>query len=89
MKSSLQRPCDFDVSQWTKSKFSDMGYFDLFSSKMLNINDVIMGNIKGLVTLVFFKIESKILVIWGILMQIFRKVIYFQLQSFYDVSMTS
>ena len=44
-----------------------MDYFDLFSSKMLFVfkfkvschNDVIMGNMKGLVTLVFFKIESK------------------------------
>ena len=50
---------------------------------------VIMGNMEGLVTLVFFKIESKNLVSWGILMQIFQKVIYFQIQSFYDVSMTS
>ena len=39
---------------------------------------------EGLVTLVFFKIESKNLVSWGILMQIFQKVIYFQIQSFYD-----
>ena len=29
---SLQRPCNFDVSQFINSKFSDMGYFDLFSS---------------------------------------------------------
>ena len=34
---SLQRPCNFDVSQCIKSKFSDMGYFDQFSSKMLFI----------------------------------------------------
>ena len=43
-----------------------------------------MGNMEGLVTLVFFKIESKNLASWGILMQIFQKVIYFQIQSFYD-----
>ena len=40
---------------------------------------------QGLVTLVFFKIEGKNLVSWGILMQYFQKVIYFQIQSFYDV----
>ena len=54
-----------------------MGYFDLFSSKILLVfkfkacrrhNDVIMGNMEFLVTLVFFKIESKYLVSWGILM---------------------
>ena len=44
-----------------------------------------MGNMEGLVTLVFLKIESKNLVSWGILMQFFQKVIYFQIQSFYDV----
>ena len=44
-----------------------------------------MGNMEGLVTLVFFKIESKNFVSWGILMQIFQKVMYFQIQSFYDV----
>ena len=32
---SLQRPCNFEVSQCIKSKFNDLGYFDLFSSKML------------------------------------------------------
>ena len=32
-----------------------------------------MGNLEGLVTLVFFKIESKNLVCWGILMQFFSK----------------
>ena len=75
-----------------------MGYFDpfcekcyLFSNSMLVLhhNDVIMGNIKGLVTLLFFKIKSKNLATWGILMQIFPKIIWFQIQSFYDVSMTS
>ena len=30
---SLQRPCNFDVSQSINSKFRDMGYFDLFSVK--------------------------------------------------------
>ena len=59
-----------------------MAYFDLFSY-------VIMGNMKGLVTLVYLKIKSTNLASWGILMQIFQKVIYFQIQSFYDVSMTS
>ena len=44
-----------------------------------------MGNMEGLVTLLFFKMESKNLVSWGILMQIFKKVICFQIQSFYDV----
>ena len=52
-------------------------------------NDVIMGNVEGRVTLVFFKIKSTNLVSWGILMQIFQKVLYFQIQSLYDVSMTS
>ena len=32
-----------------------------------------MGNIKGLVTLLFFKIKSTNLASWGILMQIFQK----------------
>ena len=36
-------------------------------------NDVIMGNMEGLVTLVFFKIESKSSVSWGILLQILKK----------------
>ena len=62
-----------------------MGYFDLFSSKMLFIfkfkayrchNDVIIGNMEGLVTLIFFKIESTNLEGWGILMQMFQEVIY-------------
>ena len=44
-----------------------------------------MGNMEGLIILVFFRIDSKNLVSWGILMQIFQKVIYFQIQSFYDV----
>ena len=48
-----------------------------------------MGNMEGLVTLVFFKIKGSNLACWGILMQIFQKVIYFQIQSFYDFSMTS
>ena len=47
-----------------------------------------MGNMEGLVTLLFFKIKSSNLASWGILMQIFQKVIYFQIESFYDVSMT-
>ena len=37
--------------------------------------DVIMGNIEGLVTLLFFKIKSTNLASWGILMQIFPKII--------------
>ena len=45
-----------------------------------------MGNMEALVTLVFFKIKSSNLASWGILMQIFQKVIYFQIESFYDVS---
>ena len=52
-------------------------------------NDVIMGNMEGLVTLLFFMIKSSNLANCGILMQIFQKVIYFQIGSFYDVSMTS
>ena len=32
-----------------------------------------MGNMEGIVTLVFFKIESKNLVSWGILRQVFKK----------------
>ena len=73
-----------------------MGYFDLFCQKcylfsnarlVSRHNDVIMGNIKGLVTLLFFKTKSTNLTSWGILMQIFPKIIYFQIQSFYDVSM--
>ena len=41
---------------------------------------------EGLVTLLFFKIKSSNLASWGILMQIFQKVVYFQIESFYDVS---
>ena len=71
-----------------------MGYFDLFFQKCYlfsnsELYDIIMGNMEGLVTLVFFKIKSTNLASWGILMQIFQKVVYFQIQSFYDVSMTS
>ena len=47
--------------------------------------DVIMGNMEGFVTLLFFKIKSSNLASWGILMQIFQNVIYFQIESFYDV----
>ena len=68
---SIRRPCNLGVSQSIKSKFIDIGYFDLFSSKMVFIfkfKACIMGNMGGLVTLVFFKIESKHLVSWGILM---------------------
>ena len=46
-----------------------------------------MENMEGLVTLVFFKIESTNLANRGIVMQIFPKVIYFQIQSFCDVSL--
>ena len=56
-----------------------MGYFDLFCQKcyfqVQGLYDVIMGNIKGLVTLLFFKIISTNLASWGILMQIFPKLI--------------
>ena len=38
-----------------------------------------MGNMEGLVTLLFFKIKSTNLASWGILMQILQKVIYFQI----------
>ena len=38
----LPRPCNFGVSQCIKSKFSDMGYFDLFSSKMVFVFKFIM-----------------------------------------------
>ena len=48
-----------------------------------------MGNMEGLVTLVVFKIESTNLASWGSLIQFFQNVIYFQIQSFYDLSMTS
>ena len=65
-----------------------MGYFDLFF-QIQGLYDVIMGNIEGLVFLVFFKIKSTNLASWGTLMQIFQNVIYFQIQSFYEVSMTS
>ena len=63
----------------------------LFSNSRLVLrhNDVVMANMEGLVTLVFFKIKSTNLVNWGILMQIFQKVRYFQIQSFYDVSTMS
>ena len=44
-----------------------------------------MGNMEGLVTLLFFKIKNSNLASWGILMQIFQKVIYFQFESFTDV----
>ena len=71
-----------------------MGYFDLFcqncylfsNSRLLcRHNDVIMGNIKGLVTLLFFKIKSTNLASWGILMQIFQKLY----NSKFKASMTS
>ena len=44
-----------------------------------------MGSIESLVTLLFFKIKGTNLGSWGILMQIFQTVIYFQIQSFNDV----
>ena len=75
-----------------------MGYFDLFFQKFYLFSNsrlvwrhdyVIMGNMEGLVTFLFFKKKNTYLASWGILMQIFEKVIYFQIQSFYDVSMTS
>ena len=54
-----------------------MSDFDLFSPKIYLFSNsglvrrqkhVIMGNMEGLVTLVFFKIENNNLVCWGILM---------------------
>ena len=71
-----------------------MGYFDLFCQKchlfsnsllVRRHNDVIMENIKGLVTLLFFKIKSTNLASWGILMQIFQKLY----DSKFKASMTS
>ena len=71
-----------------------MGYLDPFSSKMLFIfkfkacirhNDIIMGNMEGLVTLVFFKKKRTNLASWGSSMQIFQKVIF----SKFKASMTS
>ena len=44
-----------------------------------------MGNMKGLVTLLFFKIKSTNLASWGIFIQIFQKIIGFLIQSFHDV----
>ena len=40
---------------------------------------------EGIVTLLFLKVERQNLVSWGILMGIFQKTIYFQIQAFYDV----
>ena len=56
-----------------------MGYFDLFFFKNVicfqiqGLYDVITRNMEGLVTLVFFKIESKNLVTWGIFNANFSK----------------
>ena len=44
-----------------------------------------MGNMEGLVTLLFFKIKSSNLASWGILMQIFQKLYISKLKA----SMTS
>ena len=58
-----------------------MGYFDLFFFKNViyfqiqGLYDVIMGNMEGLVTLIFFKIKSANLENWGILMQIYQEII--------------
>ena len=61
-----------------------MGYVDLFSQTcylfsnsrfVRRHNDVIMGNMKDLVTLLFFKIKSTNLASWGILIQICQKII--------------
>ena len=47
-----------------------MGYFDLFFFKNVidfqiqGLHDVIMGNMEGFVTLVFFKIKSTNLAAW-------------------------
>ena len=66
-----------------------MGYFDVPSSKMALIlkfrasmtslchYDVIIGNMKGFVTLLFIKVEGQNLADWGILMCTFQKIIYF------------
>ena len=59
----------------------------IFNSRLVwRHNDVIMGNMKGLVTLLFFKIKSTNLASWGILMQIFQKKLY---NSKFNTSMAS
>ena len=55
-------------------------YVDLFFKHVIyfqiqGLYDVIMGNMKDLVTLLFFKIKSTNLASWGILIQIFQKII--------------
>ena len=48
--------------------FKNVIYF-----QVQGLYDVIMGNMEGLVALVFFKIKSSNLASWGILMQGFQK----------------
>ena len=59
-----------------------MGYFDVLSSRMalvfkfrasMTYYDVIIGNMEGLVTLLFFTAERQNLVSWGIWMSTFLK----------------
>ena len=57
-----------------------MGYVDLFFKHVIYLQiqglyDVIMLNMKDLVTLLFFKIKSTNLASCGILMQRFQKII--------------
>ena len=79
-------PCNFGVSQGRMTKFASIGYFNVPSSKMALISysgllcchyDVIIGNMKGFVTLLFIKVEGQNLADWGILMCTFQKTIYF------------
>ena len=61
-----------------------MGYFELFCQKcylfsnsrlVLRHNDDILGNMKGLVTLLFFKIKNTNLATWSIFDANFSKII--------------
>ena len=44
---------------------------------------------EGFVTLLFIKVEGQNLADWGILMCTVKKTIYFKIEGFYDVIMTS
>ena len=44
---------------------------------------------EGFVTLLFIKVEGQNLADWGILMCTFHKIIYFKIEGFYEVIMTS
>ena len=90
--------CNFGVSQGRRTKFDNMGYFDVLSSEMALIFKFEAsltslwrqnGNMEGLVTLLFFKVERQNLVTWGNLMCVFQKLSIFRIQDFYDVIMTS